>query len=446
MKIGFFNNIVMGLVILFSQQSFAITTIDINKGSREALPIAVVSFVGEDEDSQELGQEIARVIESDLSSSGLFRPIDKAAFIEQITPHTLAPNFIVWRQINATSLVTGKIKSSGDNVEIIFQLWDPYSEKSIAGKGYELNKKSWRRAAHKVSDQIYHRLTGDTGYFDTRIAYISESGPSLKRIKKLAIMDHDGENHKFLTDGQNRALTPRFSPDGQKILYLSFPRKGEKRPARVFIRDVHGTGKEKELGSFSGMSFAPRFNPAGDKVVMSVAEKGNTDIILMDLATGVRKKLTRDSGLDVSPCYSPDGSKIAFTSDRGGSPQLYVMDADGSNVNRISFGSGIYSTPVWSPRNDYIAFTKQVRGAGFYIGVMRPDGKGERILAQGFLVEGPAWSPNGRVIIFTRGERTYGEFSGMSKLYSIDVTGFNEREIVTPVDASYADWSPLLGD
>ncbi len=444
MRNFFIKAMVIALCLITNAK--AITTIDINKGTRVALPIAITAFMGESERELELGEQITRVIEADLSSSGLFRSIDRGAFIEKISSTTLAPNFISWRQINAAALITGKIKITNRHTEVSFNLWDPYTEKSIAGRIYELDNLAWRRAAHKISDKIYERLTGDSGYFDTRIAYIAESGPSLKRIKKLAIMDQDGENHNFLTNGKNIILTPRFSPDGQKLLYVSFPKKGERRPPRVFVREVHGSGKERELGTFPGMTFAPHFNNEGDKIIMSIAERGNSDIFLLDLASGTRKRLTNDPAIDVSPCYSADGKQIVFNSDRGGSPQLYVMNADGSEVHRISFGAGSYSTPVWSPRNDYIAFTKQVKGGGFYIGVMRPNGKGERILAQGFLVEGPVWSANGRVIIFTRAENNYGEVSRVSKLYSIDLTGFNEREVITPVDASDASWSPLLPD
>jgi TolB protein len=433
------------LVTFIAHSANAITTIDITKGNREPLPVAVTSFASTSEAGMGMGFEIARVIEADLERSGLFKPIDKNSFIEKLDSANTAPNFLSWRQINAAALVTGAVKYTSDNhIDVEFRLWDPYSEQQIAGQVYSLSSNGWRRSAHKIADQIYKRLTGEEGYFDTRIVYVAESGPAQKRIKRLAIMDQDGENHNFLTDGRSLALTPRFSPDGQKLLYLSFPKKGERRPPRVFIREVQSTGKERKLGEFPGMTFAPRFSPDGEKVIMSIAENGNTDIYLMDLSNSSKKRLTNDPAIDVSPSYSPDGSHIVFTSDRGGGEQLYVMNSDGSNVNRISYGSGTYSTPVWSPRNDYIAFTKKVRGQGFFVGVMRPDGKGERIIAQGYLVEGPTWSPNGRVIIYTRGEAGYGTKAGSSRLYSIDLTGYNEREVLTPIDASDPAWSPLL--
>jgi TolB protein len=413
--------------------------IDITQGTLEPMPIAITSLLGQDSESSEVGMQIARVIEADLARSGLFRPIDKSAFIEHITNPSVQPTFQSWRQINASALVTGAIKlEASGSLEIEFRLWDNFAEQQMAGKTYSLPIKLWRRAAHKIADEVYKRLTGEEGYFDTRIAYISETGPGLKRIKRMAIMDQDGENNEFLTSGKNMVLTPRFSPTLKKLLYFSY---AEKKP-KVFVFDLDSK-KSKVLGDFPGMTLAPRFSPDGQTVVMSVSESGNTDIFTMDLSTLGKKKLTNDRAIDVSPSYSHDGKNIVFSSDRGGSSQLYIMDTSGNNVKRISFGSGNYTTPTWSPRGDYIAFTKK-SGNNFYIGVMKPDGSGERMLTNGYLVEGPTWSPNGRVIMFSRGEPSYNGKVGPSRLYTIDLTGYNEREVITPTDASDPAWSPLL--
>ena len=308
----------------------------------------------------------------------------------------------------------------------------------MEGQSFTTTKDNWRRIAHVISDTIYERLTGEKGYFDTRIVYVSESGPATKRVKRLAIMDQDGENHKFLTNGAAMALTPRFSPNLQKITYMSYAGN----IPRVYILDIE-TGEQEVLGDFPGMTFAPRFSPDSEKVLLSYASNGKSDIYEMDLKNKKKKRLTHSGAIDTSPSYSPDGSKIVFNSDRGGNQQLYVMDADGSNVKRISFGKGRYATPVWSPRGDYIAFTKML-GGEFYIGVMYPDGTGERVLASGYLVEGPTWSPNGRVLIYFRQEKGRGRTTPPVKLYSIDLTGYNERQIITPADASDPAWSPLL--
>ena len=323
----------------------------------------------------------------------------------------------------------------GNHLRIEFRLWDIYAQNQLKGQSFTTTKDNWRRVAHVIADAIYERLTGEKGYFDTRIVYVSETGPKTKRTKRLAIMDQDGENHKFLTSGASMVLTPRFSPNLQKVTYMSYAGN----TPRVYILDIE-TGRQELLGNFPGMTFAPRFSPDSSKVVLSYASNGKSDIYEMDLKNRRSKQLTSGNSINTSPSYSPDGSQIVFNSDRGGNQQLYVMNADGSDVHRISFGSGRYATPVWSPRGDYIAFTKMA-GGQFYIGVMYPDGSGERLLASGFLVEGPTWSPNGRVLMYFRQDNST---ASPVKLYSIDLTGYNERQIVTPGEGSDPAWSPLL--
>jgi TolB protein len=312
-----------------------------------------------------------------------------------------------------------------------------FAENQMKGLSLTTTQANWRRVAHIISDTIYERITGEAGYFDTRIVYIAENGPSDRRVKRLSIMDQDGANHRFLTDGKTLVLTPRFSPTQQEITYLAY---FNDQP-RVYLFNID-TGEQELLGDFPGMTFAPRFSPDGDSVVLSFAESGNSDIHVMDLRTRRVRQLTDNSAIDTSPSYAPDGRKIVFESDRGGSQQLYVMNSDGSGQQRISFGDGRYGTPVWSPRGDLIAFTKIFRGT-FHIGVMRPDGSGERLLARGFLVEGPTWAPNGRVLMFFRQEKSDARgLGGTPRLFSIDLTGFNERELGTPVGGSDPAWTP----
>ncbi|MCD6034911.1 MAG: tolB [Rickettsiales bacterium] len=414
----------------------ALLNVDITRGNAEPLPIAITDFSGREND-RAIGEDIARVVRADLERSGLFRPIDRQAFIEEITSNEQVPQFASWRQINADGLVTGMVKSEGGKLQVAFRLWDVYSEKQIGAMTYNTDPANWRRIAHMVADQIYQRLTGEEGYFDTRIVYIAESGAKNKRIKRLAIMDQDGENHQFLTDGSDLVLTPRFSPAMQEVIYMAY----HGRKPRVYIRNLE-TGKDRLLGNFPGMSFAPRFSPKGRKAVMSVSLDGNSEIFELDLTTGEKRRLTNDPAIDTSPSFAPDEKQIVFNSDRGGSQQIYVMDASGGNVHRISFGDGKYGTPVWSPRGDLIAFTKIYQGK-FYIGVMRPDGSGERLLTESYLDEGPTWSPNGRVIMFTRESAPGWGGDGRSRLFSVDLTGYNEREMVTPLEASDPAWSPL---
>ena len=412
--------------------------IDITNPHPEPLPIALPDFSSPSGEPVSMGQQIMQVVAADLERSGLFRPIDKNAFIEKNVSGNAIPRFADWRQINAQALVSGNITGSGDKFKISFRLWDVDGEQQIAGKEFNTLAGNWRRVSHLIADEIYKRLTGEDGYFDTRVVYIAESGPARKRVKRLAIMDQDGENHKYLTDGRTLVLTPRFSPNSQQILYLSY---GKGQP-RVFLRDLQ-TGREEVVGRFEGMSFAPRFSSDGSRFVMSIANNGITNIYEMDLRSRAMRKLTDSNAIDTSPSYSPDGSKIIFNSDRGGSQQLYVMSAGGGGVQRISYGDGRYGTPVWSPRGDWIAFTK-MKGGQFYIGIMRPDGSGERMLSQSYLDEGPTWAPNGRVIMFNRQSPSRGGNAGSSRLYSIDITGYNLRQILTPIDASDPAWSPLL--
>ncbi len=440
-----YNNIIRSFIIflitLFGAQSpaFAIQTISINQGHADPIPIAINRFAAESNVSR-LSNNILDVITNDLKNSGLFRPISPAAFIENKTGVEHRPLFAAWRQINATVLVNGKVRRlESGNIEISFVLWDIIAERDIAGEILEMPEKLWRRAAHKIADTVYERVTGDKGYFDTRVAYISETGGGKNKIRRLAIMDQDGFNHSYLTDGKNLVLTPRFSPQGDKILYLSFLN----RKARIHLRDLK-TGRDSILGNFPGMSFSPRFSPDGRAAVLSMAKDGVTNLFEIDLYTKKVTRLTSGGAISTSPSYSPDGSKIVFNSDRSGSRQLYVMNADGSNVERISFGTGIYASPAWSPRGDYIAFTKQIPGEGFAIGVMRPDGSAERLITNGYLTEGPTWAPSGRVLMFARGYAPYNKQSSRSRINMIDITGYNEKEIPTPKDASDPEWSYSL--
>jgi len=423
------------LLVSFGGAARAELRIDVTQGNVQPTPIAVTDFFGQQPNDAQYGANIAGVVAADLERSGLFKPIDKKAFIQ--TPDSLRtlPRFGDWRVINAQALVSGAVESQPDGrLRIEFRLWDVFAEQQMVGEAVTSTPENWRAIAHKVADEIYKRLTGEDGYFETRIVYVAESGPQTKRIKRLAIMDQDGENHRFLTDGGNLVLTPRFSPSTQDITYLSY--RGNK--PRVYLLNIE-TGQQEVLGDFPGMTFAPRFAPDGTRVILSLATNGSTDIYEMDLRTRKVHRLTNGPGISTGWSYSPDGSQVTFESDRGGSQQIYTMNADGSNPQRISHGEGKYGTPVWSPRGDFIAFT-HISGGVFYIGVMHPDGSGERSIAQGFLVEGPTWAPNGRVLCYFKQAAN----SGRTRLFTIDLTGYNEREVITPMDGSDPAWSPLI--
>ena len=414
--------------------------VDINKaGGIEVLPIAISAFSVTGGDRAQATQ-IPEVISNDLSSTGLFKALDPRSFVQ--TPDSIAaegPRFGEWRAINAKALVTGTISASADGrTRVEFRLWDVYGQQQLIGMAYTTTPQNWRRIAHIISDEIYKRITGEDGYFDSRIVYIAESGPANAKVKRLAIMDMDGFNHSYLTDGRALVLTPRFSPNQQTITYMAY----YNNKPRVYLYNID-SGRQEMLGDFPNMTFAPRFSPDGNRVVMTLSNNGNSDIHVMDLRSRSTKQITNHPSIDTSPSFSPDGNRIVFESDRGGTQQLYVMGADGSNPQRITFGQGRYANPVWSPRGDLIAFTRMYSGE-FYIGVIKPDGSGERLITKAYHVEGPTWSPNGRVLSYFKEMPSGAKGEGRrARLYTIDLTGFNEREVKTPGDASDPAWSPL---
>ena len=433
MKRGFLQTTLAALAAVVSLSLAAAPAraeirIDINQGVTQPMPIAITDFPGDS-----VGSQISQIISADLQRSGLFAPIDPRAFTQDAASLQQGPRFADWKVLAAQALVTGQVRPRGDGrFDVDFRLWDVAAEQQLTGLTLTGDSSLMRRVAHKIADEIYRAVTGEDGYFDTRIVYVSETGPQINRVKRLAIMDQDGANHQFLTDGSQLVLTPRFSPNTQQITYMAYV--GNK--PRVYLLDL-GSGRQESLGDFANMTFSPRFSPDGNRVIFSMASAGNTDIYVMDLRTRSVQRLTSDPSIETSPSYSKDGTQIVFESDRGGSQQLYIMNSDGSGVRRLSFGQGTYGTPVWSPRGDLIAFTK-ISGGQFSIGVMRPDGTGERDLASGFLAEGPTWAPNGRVLMYTASG------GGGSKLVTVDITGRVSAAVPTPFDASDAAWSPLL--
>ena len=409
------------------------TRLRVEGGNVKPIDIAIPNFLPGTPQDGEVANGVTQVISNNLRRSGLFNVIDPSAYVEQINSIDVPPNFNSWRQINAQALVTGRITRQPDGrLKAEFRLWDVFSGQQQAGQQYFTAAEFWRRVGHIISDQVYERLVGDKGYFDSRVVFIDESGPKDRRVKRLAIMDQDGANVRYLTRGDDLVLTPRFSPSTQEITYMAF---GQSDP-RVLLYNIE-TGQREVVGNFPGMTFAPRFSPDGQRVIMSLQQGGNANLFVMDLRSKATTRLTDTPAIDTAPCYSPDGSQICFESDRGGKPQIYVMPAGGGPAQRISFQDGTYSTPVWSPRGDFIAFTKQ-GGGQFSIGIMRPDGKDERLLTSGFHNEGPTFAPNGRVVMFFR------EQGPGPSLFSVDVSGRNELKVPTPGFASDPAWSPLL--
>jgi len=402
--------------------------VNVNRGDVQPLPIAIPAFGG-----GQVGADIAGVISANLQRSGLFRPLDPASFIEKGLTTAVQPQFSAWKQINAQALLNGEVTNENGRLKVSFRLWDVAAEQQLLGWELTANPENWRRVAHQISDKVYQQLTGEKGYFDTRVVFVAETGARGSKTKRLGIMDQDGANPSYLTDGSSIVMTPRFSSNSQEITYMALRPEG----STIYLFNLD-TGRRESLGQFPGMVFAPRFSADGQKVAFSVARGGNSDVYVMDLRSHTSTRLTADPAIDTSPSFSPDGTKIVFNSDRAGSPQLYVMNADGSNPHRISFGEGRYTTPVWSPTGEFIAFTKQT-GGEFHIGVMHADGSDERLLTSSYLDEGPTWAPNGRVLMFARESA-----GGASKLWSVDVTGRILQPVPYPGAASDPAWSPLL--
>ena len=397
------------LATLSPRPAAAVLKLDVTQGNVQPVPIAIPDFVAVGLPDPAGGRNVSQIIASNLRRSGLFAPIDQAAYIEKIVTIDALPRFGDWRQINAQALVTGRITQSDGRLKAEFRLWDVFAGQQLRGEQYNTTADNWRRIAHIISDAIYERITGDRGYFDTRIVFVDESGPKERRIKRLALMDQDGANVRYLTRGDDLVLTPRFSSSADTITYMSY-REGD---PKVYLMNIE-TGQREIVSNFPGMTFSPRFSPDGQRVIFSLQRGGSSNLFVMDLRSKATTRLTDTQVIDTAPSYSPDGT-------------------------RISFGEGAYSTPVWSPRGDYIAFTKQTESK-FAIGIMRTDGSGERILTEGYHNEGPTWAPNGRVIMFFRDP---GGNAGPA-LYTVDVTGRNEQILKTPSYASDPAWSPLL--
>jgi TolB protein len=413
----------------------AVLKLDVTQGNIQPMLIALPDFTGVGLPDPNTARAVTQIIAANLQRSGLFAPIDQAAYLEKISNIDTTPRFPDWRQINAQALVTGRLSRLPDGrLGGEFRLWDVFAGQYLDGKQYQTPFDNWRRVAHIISDAVYERLTGDKGYFDSRIVFVDESGPKERRVKRLALMDQDGANVRYLTRGDDLVLTPRFSPSTQEIAYMSY---GQGQP-RVVLLNIE-TGQREIVGNFPGMTFSPRFSPDGQRVIMSLQQGSNSNIFTMDLRSRATTRLTDTPAIDTAPSYAPDGARICFESDRGGRQQIYIMGAQGGPAQRISFGEGTYSTPVWSPRGDYIAFTKQHQGR-FSIGIIKPDGSGERILTEGYHNEGPTWAPNGRVLMFFRDP---GGNAGPT-LHTVDVTGRNEQRTPTPSYASDPAWSPLL--
>ena len=380
-----------------------------------------------------VGRAISQIIASNLRNNGLFKPSGPGGLPQPTFEQITAPDYPVWSLRSTDMLVQGYVRAGpGEQLTVGCYLYDVLLKQQLAKAGWVVGPGDWRRAAHKCSDLVYSRLSGESPFFDSRIAYIAETGPKDRRVKRLAVMDSDGANHRYLTSGQATALTPRYSPDYSAILYLSYLNG---KPS-IYIYDL-STNRQRLVTRSSNPTFAPRWSPDGKWILYSMAIGGNTDIYRVPASGGRSQRLTNTPGIDIGGSFSPDGRRIVFESDRSGAQQIYVMNADGSGQRRISFFGGRAATPEWSPRGDQIAFTHMA--GNFRIAVMRPGGGGLRYLTNSWQDEAPTWAPNGRIIQFFRTRRG----SGKATLWQVDLTGRNERRLPTPVGASDPAWGPV---
>ncbi len=414
--------------------------VDIIAGAAEPIPIAVQKFEIAGTVTADDAATVRAVVENDLKSTGLFRIVSHDAFPQYVHMNEM-PNFKLWMAIKTQVLVQAKLTSeSGGRYKLEFYVWDVNGKEQIEAQSLVASKSSLRRLAHIMADAIYERLTGETGYFDTQIVFIAETGPVHRRVKRMAIMDQDGYGLRYLSDEKTFVMSPHFSPNMQTIVFLSY----RDDDPMVWTLDLD-SGEQRRLGQFGGMNFAPRFSPDGTKIALSLVKNGITHLYEYDMETQKLRQLTFGRSLNTSPSYSPDGKKLAFNSDRSGRQQIHVLDLKTLEEERITYGAGRYATPAWSPDGQFIAFTKMADDT-FYIGIMNPRGRNEKILAGGWYMEAPSWAPGSRRLVYYETEKDIDDVERISHIRSVDITGQNIYEIELPdgVNGVEPTWSPRL--
>jgi TolB protein len=378
--------------------------------------------------------QATQLVDTDLQQTSEVMPLTPDRKDYYSYPEVTAPNFPKWRDRGAKALITGFVKSRPDGRYTVgCYVYDVDKGRELAREGYVVIPADLRRAAHKCSGLAYKAITGSPGMFDTRIAYVAETGSPAARVKRIAIMDSDGFNHKYLTAGDTIVLTPRLSPKAAHLAYVSF----QGGIPQVRILDL-ANGEQRPLLPGNAMSFAPRYSPDGSKILFSMMVGANSDIYMVGANGGLPQRLTVSPALDTDASFSPDGSKIVFESDRSGTQQLYVMNADGSQQRRITFTTAAYSAPEWSPDGSFIAFTWRM-GDTRRIGIIAPDGTGEKVLTAGPADEEPSWAASSREIVFQRTNA-----SGRPGIYRVSLDGNAPRRMTVPQDGSDPNWSGTM--
>src|SRR5689334_15425153 len=409
-------------------------------GTAAATVVAVPPLATPDDKPTSAGSTLriawdaSKLIAQDLQTTSEIMPLPPVQKDFYSFPEVTAPSFQKWRSVGAKILVTGFVQARADKrVTFGCYVYDVDKGREVSRKGFVIDPEDWQRAAHKCSGQAYTAVTGAPGIFDTRITYVAESGIGQAKVERIAIMDSDGSNHRYLTAGDTMVLTPRLSPKAARVAYVSYVGGWP----QVRLVDV-ASGTQRPLMTSDAISFAPRFSPDGSRIVFSMMTGANADIYIASAEGGLPQRLTTAPAIDTDASFSPDGTKIVFESDRSGSQQLYVMNADGSGQRRISFGGGWYAAPEWSPDGAWIAFTRRAQG-GRSIGIVKPDGQGERMLTNGPADEGASWAASSRELIFQRGG-----VNGRSGLARIALDGSQPRAMTIPQDGSDPAWSRVI--
>jgi len=382
-----------------------------------------------------IGIQIAQQIVSDLRTTRSIYPTGPENLRHYTPTEAGAPLYPNWANIGAGALVTGYVQARDDGrINVVCYLYDLKQRREMTRKGFAVAATEWKRAAHRCAGAFYTAVTKRPGLFDSRIVYVAATGSRMQPVKRIAIMNWDGTDHSYLTQGEVTVTSPRISPDGERIAYMSFAGG----MPHIRIMDADGSN-DRQLLQSNSMSFAPRFSPDGRVIAFSMAVDGNTDIYVVDANGGYPRRLTTTPGIDTSPSFSPDGKQIVFESDRSGAQQIYVMNVDGSGQSRISFGGGANSSPVWSPDGDRIAFSRW-NGSTIGIGIMSATGGDEKILTNGWQDEAPSWSPDSEWVMFQRTQQG----TGTGSLLMVSIGGGEPKAVATPQPGADPSWSGVV--
>ncbi len=408
-------------------------TIEITQGAEGAMPIAVVPF-GWQGPGQPPGVDLSAIVDADLKGSGRFRTMPPQDMLAR--PHTGSEvEFRDWRVLGMDSLVVGQVSSNGAGGYLIqFQLFDVFKGEQLAGYSVPTTERDLRATAHRISDIIYEKLTGERGAFSTRIAYVTSMIQSDgQRLIALQVADADGYNPQTIVTSKEPLMSPAWAPDGRRLAYVSF----EQGKASVWVQEVF-TGKREKVAAYKGINGAPAWSPDGRRLALTLSKDGNPDIYVLDLARRSLERLTDHYAIDTEPAWSPDGRFIVFTSDRGGRPQIYRVSAGGGKVERLTFEGRYNARASYHPDGKRLTLVTQL-DSDFRIGVLELGSGSLQVLSKGRLDESPSFAPNGSMIIYATKSKDQGELAAVS------VDGrVRQRLALQAGDVREPAWSPFV--